>query len=64
MFHSSPISKVNFTGNINCFCWVMHLLEFSDTVTHLGHVLHCSLDDGPDIKRATLETCKKANVVL
>ena len=37
---------------------------FSDTVTHLGHVLHCSLDDGPDIKRATLEMCKKANVVL
>ena len=22
-----------------------HLLKFSDTVTHLGHVLHCSLDD-------------------
>ena len=34
------------------------------SVTHLGHVLHCSLDDGPDIKRATLEMCKKANVVL
>ena len=27
-------------------------------------MLHCSLDDGPDIKRATLEMCKKANVVL
>ena len=27
-------------------------------------MLHCSLDDGPDIKSATLEICKKANVVL
>ena len=41
-----------------------HLLEFSDIVTHLGHVLHCSLDEGPDIKRATLEMCEKANIVL
>ena len=58
-FRSSP--KVKFTGK---FFFSGHLLEFSDTVTHLGHVLHCSLDDGPDIKRATLEMCKKANVVL
>ena len=33
-------------------------------MTHLGHVLHCSLDDSLDIKRATLEICKKANIVL
>ena len=39
-------------------------LEFSDTVTHLGHVLHCTLDDSEDIKRSTLEMCKKANIVL
>ena len=58
-FRSSP--EVKFTGK---FFFSGHLLEFSDTVTHLGHVLHCSLDDGPDIKRATLEMCKKANVVL
>ena len=44
------IGKFSFSG---------HLLKFSDTVTHLGHVLHCSLDDSNDIKRATLEMCKK-----
>ena len=57
-FRSSPkvkcIGKFSFSG---------HLLEFSDTVTHLGHVLHCSLDASDDIKRATLEMCKKANIV-
>ena len=58
-FRSLP--KVKFTGK---FFFSGHLLEFSDTVTHLGHVLHCSLDDSLDIKRATLEMCKKANVVL
>ena len=31
---------------------------------HLGHVLHCTLDDSEDIKRSTLEMCKKANIVL
>ena len=58
-FRSSPkvkcIGKFSFSG---------HLLEFSDTVTHLGHVLYCSLDDSDDIKRATLEMCKKANIIL
>ena len=57
-FRSSP--KVKSTGK---FYFSGHLLDFSDTVTHLGHVLHYSLD-GPDIKRATLEMCKKANIVL
>ena len=41
-----------------------HGLEFSDTALHLGHVLHCTLDDSDDIKRATLEMCKKANILL
>ena len=53
-FRSSP--KVKCSGN---FFFSGHLLEFSDTVTHLGHVLHCSLDDSDDIKRATLECVKK-----
>ena len=54
-FRSSP--KVKCTGK---FFFSGHLLEFSDTVTHLGHVLHCSLDDSDDIRRATLEMCKKS----
>ena len=57
-FRSSPkvkcIGKFSFSG---------HLLEFSDSVTHLGHVLHCSLDDSDDIKRATLEMCKKKPIL-
>ena len=48
--------KIKCTGK---FFFSGHLLKFSDTVTHLGHVLHCSLDDSEDIKRATLEMCKK-----
>ena len=50
---------MKFTGK---FFFSGHLFEFPYTV--LGYVLHCSLDDGPDIKRATLEMCKKANIVL
>ena len=34
------------------FIFSGHHLEFSDTVTHLGHVLHCTLDDSEDIKRS------------
>ena len=41
-----------------------HPLEFSDHVMYLGHVRHCSLDDSEDIKRSTLEMCRKANMVL
>ena len=37
-----------------------HPLEFLDSVTHLGHTLHCSLDVSEDIRRAKLEICKKA----
>ena len=33
-------------------------------ITHLGHVLHYSLDDREDIKRSMLEMCRKANMVL
>lgn len=58
-FRSSP--KVKCVGK---FLFSGQPLVFSDTVTHLGHVLHCSLDDSEDIKRATLEMCKKANIVL
>ena len=39
-FRFSP--QVKCTGK---FIFSGHLLKFSDTVTHLGHVLHCSLDD-------------------
>ena len=46
------------------FVFSGHLLEFAGSVTYLGHLLHCSLDDTPDIKRATLEMCKKANFVI
>ena len=41
-----------------------HPLQFSDHVTHLGHILQCSLDDNEDIRKSTLEMCKKANMVL
>ena len=41
-----------------------HPLQLSDHVTHLGHILQCSLDDSKDIRRSTLEMCKKANMVL
>ena len=54
------LMKLSIPGN----GWAMHPLEFSDNVTHLGHVLHCSLDDSEDIKRSTLEMCRKANMVL
>ena len=57
-FHSSP--GVKFDAK---FFSLGHLLQFSDSVTYLGHVLHGSLDDSPDIKRATLEMCKKANII-
>ena len=56
-----PLRKLKFAGKI---LFSGYLLEFSDSVTHLGYVLHCSLDDSPDIRKATLEMCKKANVVL
>ena len=47
------------------FSFFGHHLEISDTITHLGHVLHCNLDDSADnIRRATLEMCKKANIIL
>ena len=58
-FCSSP--RVKFDAK---FFFLGHLLQFSDSVTHLSHVLHCSLDDSPNIKRATLEICKKANIIL
>ena len=58
-FCPSP-NWVKFAGK---FLFSGHLLEFSDSVTHLGHVIHCSLDDSADIRRATLEMCKKATVL-
>ena len=48
-FHPSP--KFKFIGK---FFFSDHLLDFSDSVTHLGLVLHCSLDDSEDIRRAIL----------
>ena len=58
-FRSS--SKVKYNGK---FFFLGHPLEFADHITHLGHVLHYSLDDSEDIKRSTLEMCRKANMVL
>ena len=50
-----PSPKVKFTGK---FPFLGHLLEFSDSVIHLGHItIHCSL---ADIRRATLEICEKS----
>ena len=40
------------------------ILQFTDEVKHLGHILHYKLDDGPDITRAVKELNKKANSVL
>ena len=54
----------NMVTRVPAMTTVKDHLEFSDTVTHLGHVLHCTLDDTEDIKRSTLEMCKKANIVL
>ena len=56
-----PSLKVKYVGK---FVFLDHLLEIFDSVTHLGHVIHYSLDDSADIRRATLEMCKKANIVL
>ena len=58
-FRSS--SKVKYNGK---FFFLGHPLEFADHITHLGHVLHYSLDDSEDIKRSTLDMCRKANMVL
>ena len=60
IFNAAKTQSVfNLHLRIGKFSFSGHLLECSDTVTHLGHVLHCSLDDSNDIKRATLEMCKK-----
>ncbi len=39
-------------------------LQFSDTVTHLGHILHCTLDDVADVTRVRSSMCRKANYLL
>ena len=69
IFNAAKIQLICFSSNpkLKClgkFSFMGHRLEFSDTALHLGHVLHCTLDDSDDIKRATLEMCKKANINL
>ena len=69
LFNAAKTQLICFRSSIKVkgsgkFIFSGHHLEFSDTVTHLGHVLHCTLDDSVDIKRSTLEMCKKANIVL
>lgn len=39
-------------------------LRFSESVVHLGHLLHCSLDDSDDVLRVTKDMCRKANHLL
>ena len=40
------------------------VLDFTDTVSHLGHLLSYNLDDTPDIIRATKDLNRRANFVL
>ncbi len=44
-----------------CFQFFGNSLSFSDTVTHLGHILHCKLEDGVDV---TAAMCRQANYLL
>ena len=39
-------------------------LRFSESVNHLGHILHYTLDDTADISRAMSDLCRKANYLL
>ena len=39
-------------------------LSFSESVNHLGHILHYTLDDTADINRAMSDLCRKANYLL
>ena len=39
-------------------------LSFSESVNHLGHILHYTLDDTADISRAMSDLCRKANYLL
>ena len=39
-------------------------LRFSESVNHLGHILHYTLDDTADISRALSDLCRKANYLL
>ena len=39
-------------------------LVFAESVLHLGHLLHCSLDDTADVVRVTRDMCRKANYLL
>ena len=40
------------------------VLQYSDTVLHLGHLLSFNLDDKDDIVRVTKDVIRKANSVL
>ena len=39
-------------------------LSFSDSVNHLGHILHYTLDDTADVARVISDMCRKANYLL
>ena len=52
---SSCTARFNFCGQ---------QLSFSDTVTHLGHLLHYNLSDVPDINHKLRDMVKKANCLL
>ena len=60
-FRSSK-SKIHLTSDT--FLLDGHPLHFSDTATHLGHLLHYNLDDTDDVARVCSEMCRKANSIL
>ena len=39
-------------------------ISFSDSVNHLGHILHYTLGNTADISRAISDLCRKANYLL
>ena len=39
-------------------------LNFSDSVNHLGNILHYTLDDTTDVARVISDVCRKANYLL
>ncbi len=42
----------------------MEVLRFSESVTHLGHVLHSKLEDDDDVTRVTAAMCRQAYYLL
>ncbi len=51
---SLPSGGFQFIGSALCF---------SESVTHLGHVLHCKLEDDVDVTQVTSAMCRQSNKI-